>query len=860
MIRITIHSFRGVGSTKENPIPRIYEFRRGLTLLKGDSGQGKSTVIQAFRWCLYREPFSGNNSLLKNASSRPPKVQIEFVLPGDNVNFSILRTSSPQWVEVTIPPPGHQVLVNEEAERYVEKMFGKEHFWRSCCFIQQGHHNPMLEGLSATEKREVFQTMTENSLYRNSRLVMDIPLDVLRERITRMRLTLEGQVKNLEGALQVTTEFNRRSTEDMTEPIFHRPYSELEDVYREEWQIPLTRLMAEIQTLPPDEELLDKHRADLERMKKDMQVFHEFSRDFISRRSQWEGQIERNQKRLTQHEYVVQSIVDLGRLFPSLVQAKKWLQNHTTREYLERLSQSFVFIRDLYTYLRGVGRTHPSSPTEDSREFWDRLASHLRRDAEDLPAYRRYLEQATRGEKCAMELIKLEAQIATLEKDPLTGGSIMEEQRKELMQQLINIEGHPLSCPGCKRVILIRGSGGSMHGSLFEQEGDSLGLFRTSIKEEISELDRQMALHKRWKTLCGQRDVLMDEIQTNKPSASYAISRTIFEVMDRQSMELWERWQLVRKHTPSSVLDRLQENLDGSFLSEVRSILSNIHCLLTDETVGSLRVEMDQATRQISELNVAHLEQTREREKHLLGEMHGVTQRIQNGTRRVELLGRLRAQFVGLDWRRCLQDAHYLQFLMELHQHRRSLEVYQRERGRVDESLSRQARMEQELVDAGRKIKNLLELNRILDETEEDIFETTVSTITQRVNDLLENIFDQHPPRMLIRNEVRKTAKTTRDIQFQFASTLENMTSSDASRGINTYSGGEADRLSLAFTCALAAFSDCPLLFLDECISSLDTELRDRVIRTLRTVVKEKFVIVVCHDTVDGLFDHVVEI
>jgi ATP-binding cassette subfamily B protein len=108
-----------------------------------------------------------------------------------------------------------------------------------------------------------------------------------------------------------------------------------------------------------------------------------------------------------------------------------------------------------------------------------------------------------------------------------------------------------------------------------------------------------------------------------------------------------------------------------------------------------------------------------------------------------------------------------------------------------------------------------------------------------------------------VKNENKKTAKTSRDIQFVFSTTDQQV---ESARGISTFSGGEGDRLSLAFTCAVAEFSECPLLFLDECISSLDVELRDRVIRTLRSVVKNKFVIVVCHDTLDGLFDKIVSV
>jgi ABC-type lipoprotein export system ATPase subunit len=52
------------------------------------------------------------------------------------------------------------------------------------------------------------------------------------------------------------------------------------------------------------------------------------------------------------------------------------------------------------------------------------------------------------------------------------------------------------------------------------------------------------------------------------------------------------------------------------------------------------------------------------------------------------------------------------------------------------------------------------------------------------------------------------------------------------------------------------------MIILDECISSLDTELRDKVIRALRLRAKSanKTVVLVCHDALEGLFDNVVTV
>ena len=74
-------------------------------------------------------------------------------------------------------------------------------------------------------------------------------------------------------------------------------------------------------------------------------------------------------------------------------------------------------------------------------------------------------------------------------------------------------------------------------------------------------------------------------------------------------------------------------------------------------------------------------------------------------------------------------------------------------------------------------------------------------------------------------------------------------------------SGGEQDRLSLCVILALNKFFDLPILMLDEVIASLDAELREKCISAIKSCFSDaKPVVLICHDTMEGIFDHVVSI
>ena len=76
-------------------------------------------------------------------------------------------------------------------------------------------------------------------------------------------------------------------------------------------------------------------------------------------------------------------------------------------------------------------------------------------------------------------------------------------------------------------------------------------------------------------------------------------------------------------------------------------------------------------------------------------------------------------------------------------------------------------------------------------------------------------------------------------------------------------SGGEKDRISLALTVALACVNPSPVLFLDECMSSLNVDLRENCIDALKKFVvgpTGKTLINIEHSGIDGYYDSVIEI
>lgn len=77
---------------------------------------------------------------------------------------------------------------------------------------------------------------------------------------------------------------------------------------------------------------------------------------------------------------------------------------------------------------------------------------------------------------------------------------------------------------------------------------------------------------------------------------------------------------------------------------------------------------------------------------------------------------------------------------------------------------------------------------------------------------------------------------------------------------LSSLSGGERDRVELAWMCSVADEVGTPVLILDESLSSLDGDSSERIVQSVRRNTAAKTVIVVSHQIQSGLFDNEVAV
>lgn len=160
----------------------------------------------------------------------------------------------------------------------------------------------------------------------------------------------------------------------------------------------------------------------------------------------------------------------------------------------------------------------------------------------------------------------------------------------------------------------------------------------------------------------------------------------------------------------------------------------------------------------------------------------------------------------------------------------------------------------EELVQINTTLSDLGIFRQHAVETECLVLQHMVDSINACMHDVCSTLFAKEIDISLQLFKTMKTTKNTKPvINFQIAyqgGSFDN---------INQLSGGEGDRASLALTLALNKLSGCPILMFDESLASLDINMKEAAVRAMHASTNNT-VIVVMHDGIEGIFDNVINI
>ena len=155
---------------------------------------------------------------------------------------------------------------------------------------------------------------------------------------------------------------------------------------------------------------------------------------------------------------------------------------------------------------------------------------------------------------------------------------------------------------------------------------------------------------------------------------------------------------------------------------------------------------------------------------------------------------------------------------------------------------------ELEASEAFNRLKSLNKLKDLVYEAQSEVIQATLQTINANAVQYIEDFFPDNEMVSELTMDASKKNKITNTIFFKGHSV-----------DFSTLSGGERDRLTLAYALAISDLSNDRLFIMDECVSSLDMDNACNVFNSIQSG-SNSLNIVVAHQIVMGIFDSIIKL
>jgi DNA repair exonuclease SbcCD ATPase subunit len=801
-----------------------------LTLIKGPSGIGKSTLCQAILWCLYGHM----NHVYNHTNQTKCSVTLEFdTLPilGPGM-WTIYRQKRPELFRITHQPPTEssqaddastdarhrqvyeastdarhrqvyeastdarhrQVYEDAVAQSIIESTFGPRDLWMSCCYLSQGHSCTLLMA-SQGEKMDLLNRLSFCS---------DDPDEFIRPIDTTLT--------------QVTSDFTA-----------------LQEIYTRECD-QLTRDVATLvmdKFIPPNDrptrhEELTKLHVDQRQLQQDLLN----NQKLVGIKSS----LLETQATLKQHleTLVVPTMAEIQALeqeLDTLTQmAPRYQQADKLRQELDRLTPQ----------LKSSGDPLDNTPISERDIVEATLAQQqykvgftacqaltIEYTPEALHAEITRLQQLLDAQpqlQVQTQIQTLRQAIARLDGPMVTDDQVlMAQDHLRKLQASMNI----MKCPHCQKPVR------SMNQVLVPGEAEPASSL------EIAAAKTQVDTLLQHRRACQERQHLHDQLhqlERDHPapgpleiSANCRLLGPLEVMAIRSRLHELTKITVIPKplHSPESLTRARNRQLAVNRVLEIQRELADLptdqHDLV--ERIQKLKADLTRCRDQRTRAETMHQQ------------LNDVTDRLAKIT----------------------VDPTISQRLEEVSQNLTRITDQLTESHRIDEWMTRQADLERKrerLLQLHQEMTSLHRLKTLSLEVECHALQGTVDAINVALADITAALFDEP---ITITLQLFKTTKTTQRTKPSVNMTIAYKAGEYET--ITQLSGGEGDRISLALVLALARLNPFPLLILDESMKFLDDNLRETCLQTIRqTLGTTKTVLSIAHGNVEGHYDDVISL
>jgi DNA repair exonuclease SbcCD ATPase subunit len=833
-----------------------------ITLIKGNSGIGKTTIFSAVTWCLY-----GNLRYVAPNNNDKAKTSVSITFPshlnGQPGHIHIQRTRNPARLILT---HNQQIYEDQVAQSIINNLFGNYDVWLASCYINQGSRNNFLTAPNSG-KMELLNTIafadSDPSVYLQK---VDSKITELDKHHSILYTTFTTQLAG----------FTERLTQHPNPPLTNPDtlHIELNTLQNNliKWQEQVQERQIQLSILTQYTESYNYYQEQLKTLEPPV---GDFNSQTLDQYRQWLP--------------LIQRLEDLhaARIAPVTVTTNFTFDDYRNAVHAEQLYQQ------MYSLAKSLQVEYNKEELDKAIASYQLLVTcqdMLKSSAEYnilLSKYKQCLETVPES-----ALVEPTITPCTISEPTMYNVEVEQQQLNDLATKIQETK-HMLStsrqaldvliCPHCSQPV--KYIQGKLHGenvdlqalnqninhhetqlTQYEQQYESINQIikdkmtawqnarsqyaqqiqaeNARIAQETAQLNmiklensqRQMRNQQREKDLQYYKqelEKLMPVEITNECSTQRLLSS---DEKNRayQHLTALQSIQILSLPPVSSV--NIQQGLAqqeqyAKYIAAEKAYNDYYHSL---EARNYTSLFLQSEINRLAQIEQSYLKYEREREK-LQQQIEDYRQKIVSIVYPDDPQPQINQAEI-----RCVE------IQQQLEQHRIAIELGE-ERKRIEKIREEVCQVVEQLT-AARKLRQL-----IID-TECMILQQVVDSINNCIGGVCSVLFENDINIML---SLFRTLKTTNNLKSEVNFTITYQGGSY--NNINQLSGGEGDRVSLALTLALHRLSGCPFLMLDESFASLDITTKTNALASIRENTRNT-VLIIQHDGVEGIFDDVIDL
>ena len=807
MIKLTLKNFKCYQE-------KTFEFNKGFVLIEGQSGVGKTTILQAIIFVLY-----GKGKNLKMNGKTSCSVQLEYD------DLIIFRSKNPNKLVI------NDIIESEEAQNIINKKFGDTFDVTS--YISQTSLNSFIL-MNPVDKLEFLEKFA----------FKDIDLTDIKSRnkteINKRKDDLIKIVHNLELTSKIFQEMEEPTKIEFpikSKPSSYEKITKNQEIKLKNCNIRIKKLQIEIKKLQDEIN--------------DLKIFNTFIKDkelnidtltyFLEELSLQEQNISYDDNILNEYKNRLKILLSNNKL---LIKQKQYLEN----------IQKLKVMKDteIEKYTNEINNISNNLWKEYSKEECENIIKDTKeclKDATIITSYKNNLKDYF--------VDPLILQNKKLEKDNLI-------KQLEIFKQLYN-QKFIYNCPSCSNKLQIIDNKLSIYTDILSEYSymdvedinskivtieKQLKKLDTFIITEENKLDKYLKIENNINDITSQYEDKLDE-------------ETLSDDLD--NIKTYYNFQLKQETKLSEIENSLSEEKFSTsfkiFLKDNNKLKLEIEEL---ENISGKNNEIS-SEEELRELIIIE-EKNKESFERLIKDKEKKYQEILKNKKDIETLKNNHIEkyqtinnVEKINKEIKDKENQIITYENDIQTHTLNLNqinkynIYIQDFEKYSNFKNKIIQLENQEKEHRKKYNAAILLKEKILEAESIAILNIIETINNHSQVYLDHFFPDNP--ILVKLQTFKETKKDNKPQITIDIDYKGMETDLAS-----LSGGELSRVILAFTLALSEIFNSPILLLDESTASLDQESTTIVFDAIKENFKNKFVLIVAHQVILGIFDKIIKI